>query len=75
MYSPKEGIETLRRVARRDTRVRRALTSLKGAQDVDAQRATDEAYVALEAAFPAHDRDGTLIYSRVDATIVSRVAP
>ena len=73
-YTPQIAIEGLKTAARRDERVGDALLDLRMAQDRGVPSHVDEAYRRLDEAIPAYV-GSRLVYSRVDATIVSRSLP
>ena len=65
------GVDYLKALARRDVRVRSVLESMRRLSGADDETGVRAAHEALERLVPPA-REGWPLYSRVEATIVSR---
>lgn len=79
-YTPAKGVAHVRRAAfdnksNRGLHVRDMLRKLRLAQSKGDGATANATYDRLADMMPTHDDHGRVLYSRVDATVVSRIVP
>ena len=77
-YTPAKGSDYVRKAAfdnksNRGLHVRDVLRKLRLAQSKGDDASANAAYDRLSVMLPTHDDRGRMLYSRVDATVISRI--